>query len=67
MAKRADHGAFEDAEPDLPTCIAELQIMLEEAAGGRATRLVGDTRRMSVLIKTIECLERRQNHLERMD
>jgi hypothetical protein len=58
MAKRADHAAFEDAEPNLRTCIAELRVMLREA---------DVPRRIDVLEKTIACLERRADHLDRMD
>lgn len=64
MAKRADHGAFEDSPPDLPACIAELEVILGEPLPAYRRH---SGHRAACIKKTIECLQRRQNHLERMD
>jgi hypothetical protein len=58
MAKREDHGVFENRPPDLPTCIAELLRIRDEG---------GSVHRTAVLTKTIDALSRRQVHLDRMD
>lgn len=55
--RRKDHGVFENKDPDLPTCIAELEILLQQAMSPH---------RIACLNKTIEALARRQDHLDRM-